>query len=249
MQLDELTNDRFLRQLEDGSLRVASPDDQGNWHVHQDVKQRILTVFKTSGLTSFANGSVDKAALAPRHFNTADGVRLIPGGSAIRAGACVQTGVVVCPPAWINTGAYVDVDTMIDSHALVGSCAQVGKRVHLSAGAQLGGVLEPIGNRPVIIEDDVFIGTQAAVVEGVIIRRNAVIAPGVLLSASVTIYDTVNHTTHTGEVPQNAVVVPGSRPARGEYAQQNNLQLNCPVIVKYRDHNTDAATQLEQALR
>lgn len=244
-----MTNQDFLHKLEEGALRVASPDEQGAWQVHEDVKHRILQVFRTSELAAFDYGAIDKADLAPRRFTTHDSVRLIPYGSTVRAGAHLGTNVIVCPPAWINIGAYVDDDTMIDSHSLVGSCAQVGKRVHLSAGAQLGGVLEPIGNLPVIIEDDVFIGTQAAIVEGIHVKRGAVIAPGVLLSAAVTIYDTVNNTTHQGEIPEDAVVVPGSRPARGDFAAHHHLHLNCPVIVKYRDHNTDAALMLEEALR
>ncbi|WP_428390108.1 2,3,4,5-tetrahydropyridine-2,6-dicarboxylate N-succinyltransferase [Mucisphaera sp.] len=249
MPLEDLTNADFLAQLEAGTLRVAERHDDRTWHVNGQVKQRILQVFATSDLAAFEAGTVDKADLAPRRFRVDAGVRLIPGGSAVRAGAHLAQGVVVCPPAWVNIGAFVDQNTMIDSHSLVGSCAQVGKRVHLSAGAQLGGVLEPIGNRPVIIEDDAFIGTQAAVVEGVIVRRGAVLAPGVHLSKAVTIYDTVHETTHQGEVPEYAVVVPGSRPAKSDWAKSHGLTLNCPIIIKYRDENTNAALMLEEALR
>ncbi|MEQ9454264.1 MAG: 2,3,4,5-tetrahydropyridine-2,6-dicarboxylate N-succinyltransferase [Phycisphaeraceae bacterium] len=249
MPLDDLSNHDFLRQLESGELRVAARAEDGTWTVNEDVKRRILEVFRTSELAAFEGGSVDKADLGPRRFHVEDGIRQIPGGTTVRAGAHVARGVVICPPAWINIGAFVDSDTMIDSHSLVGSCAQVGQRVHLAAGAQLGGVLEPIGSRPVIIEDDCFIGTQAAIVEGVIVRRGAVLAPGVLLTAAVTLYDAVHQTTLKGEVPENAVVVPGSRPATSDWAREHGLQLNCPIIAKYRDPGTDAALMLEEALR
>jgi 2,3,4,5-tetrahydropyridine-2-carboxylate N-succinyltransferase len=167
----------------------------------------------------------------------------------VRRGAHVARGVVVMPPANVNVGAYVDEGTMVDSHALVGSCAQIGKRVHLSAGAQIGGVLEPAGARPVIVEDEAFVGGLVGLFEGVLVRRRAVLASGVLLTASTVLYDLVHGRELLREVPEGAVVVPGSRPAAGDFARERGLQLSSPMIVKYRDARTDAATALEQALR
>jgi len=182
-------------------------------------------------------------------------VRIVPGGSSVRAGAYVGPGVVMMPPAFVNIGAYVDEGSMIDSHALVGSCAQVGKRVHLSAGAQLGGVLEPVGLRPVIVEDDAMIGGNTGVFEGTLIGRRAVLAPGVQLTASTPVYDLVRQEVYRAgpgaplEIPAGAVVVPGSRPATSPWAREHGVALYAPVIVKYRDDRTDAATALEEALR
>jgi 2,3,4,5-tetrahydropyridine-2-carboxylate N-succinyltransferase len=185
----------------------------------------------------------------------APGVRVVPGGSSVRAGAHLAPGVVIMPPAYINVGAWVGEGAMVDSHALVGSCAQVGRRVHLSAGAQLGGVLEPVGLRPVIVEDDAMIGGNAGVFEGTLVGRRAVLAPGVQLTASTVVHDLVRETTYRareGEplsIPEGAVVVPGSRPASGAWAAERRLHLYAPVIVKYRDERTEAATALEEALR
>lgn len=182
-------------------------------------------------------------------------VRIVPGGSAVRAGAHLARGVVIMPPAYVNVGAWVGEGAMVDSHVLVGSCAQIGARVHLSAGAQIGGVLEPIGLRPVIVEDDAMIGGNTGVFEGVLVRRRAVLAPGVQLTAATPLYDLVNETVHRSRpgaplnVPEGAVVVPGTRPARGEFAAEHGIQLYAPVIVKYRDEKTDAATALEEVLR
>jgi 2,3,4,5-tetrahydropyridine-2-carboxylate N-succinyltransferase len=182
-------------------------------------------------------------------------VRIVPGGSSVRDGAYLAADVVIMPPAYINIGAYVDAGAMVDSHALVGSCAQVGRRVHLSAGAQLGGVLEPVGLRPVIVEDDVLVGANAGVLEGTLVGRRAVLAPGVQLTRSTTVYDLVRERTYRAgpdeplTIPEGAVVVPGSRPAAGPFAAELGVQLYCPVIVKYRDESTDAAAALESALR
>ncbi|MEI6876069.1 MAG: 2,3,4,5-tetrahydropyridine-2,6-dicarboxylate N-succinyltransferase, partial [Spirochaetota bacterium] len=179
----------------------------------------------------------------------ASNVRLVPGGSSIRRGAYVAPGVVMMPPAYINVGAWVGAGTMVDSHALVGSCAQIGERVHLSAAAQVGGVLEPAGARPVVVEDDCFVGALSGLFEGVVVRRRAVLAPGVILTGSTVLFDLVKGRELRGEVPEGAVVVPGSRPARGDYATTRGICLYAPCIVKYRDADTNAATALEEALR
>jgi 2,3,4,5-tetrahydropyridine-2,6-dicarboxylate N-succinyltransferase len=185
----------------------------------------------------------------------AEGVRIVPGGSSVRAGAYLAPGVVIMPPAYVNVGAWVGAGTMIDSHALVGSCAQIGERVHLSAGAQVGGVLEPVGLRPVVIEDEAMIGGNTGVFEGILVGRRAVLAPGVQLTAATPLYDLVRGEilrSRPGQplaVPEGAVVVPGSRPASGDFAREHGLHLYAPMIVKYRDERTDAATALEEVLR
>ncbi len=178
-----------------------------------------------------------------------DGVRMVPGGSSVRRGAHVARGVVVMPPAFVNVGAFVGEGTMVDSHALVGSCAQIGRRVHLSAGAQVGGVLEPVNARPVIVEDEVFVGALCGLFEGVVVRERAVLASGVILTASTVVFDLVQEREWTREIPAGAVVVPGVRPARGAFAVSRGIGLSAPCIVKYRDARTDAATALESALR
>ncbi len=241
----------LLDALERGLVRAAAPDGAGGWRVHAWVKEAILLGFRRSAVVPMQAGlpAFDKEGYPPRRFAAEDGVRLVPGGSAVRRGAFVARGVVVMPPAYVNVGAYVDEGTMVDSHALVGSCAQIGKRVHLSAGAQIGGVLEPAGARPVIVEDEAFVGGLVGVFEGVLVRRRAVLASGVLLTGSTVLHDLVHGREVRREVPEGAVVVPGSRPAAGEYAREHDLQLATPMIVKYRDARTDAATALEQALR
>jgi 2,3,4,5-tetrahydropyridine-2-carboxylate N-succinyltransferase len=182
-------------------------------------------------------------------------VRIVPGGSSIRDGAYIAPGVVCMPPMFVNAGAYVDEGTMIDSHALVGSCAQIGKRVHLSAAAQIGGVLEPAGAIPVIIEDDVIVGGNCGVYEGAIVRERAVLASGTIITGSTPVYDLVRETIYRRsheaplEIPAGAVVVPGSRAIQTDQGRQWGLSLYAPIIVKYRDEKTDAATQLEEALR
>jgi 2,3,4,5-tetrahydropyridine-2-carboxylate N-succinyltransferase len=248
----------FLAELEKGSIRAATRDADGVWHVAAWVKEGILAAFKFGVLADFASGAlsfIDKDTIPARRFKIQDGVRIVPGGSSIRRGAYVGKGVVMMPPAFINIGAYVDEETMIDSHALVGSCAQIGKRVHLSAGAQIGGVLEPVGNIPVVIEDDVVVGGNCGIYEGTIVRGRAVIGAGVVLTGSTPVYDVVRGQIYRRtaerslEIPFGAVVVPGARPLKGAFAEQHRLEINTPVIVKYRDERTDSATALEEALR
>lgn len=241
----------LLNALERGEVRAALPVD-GGWEAQAWVKRGILSVFRLSGLEEFPawpGGAVDKGAFAPRAVTLEGGARVVPGGSAVRRGACLRPGAVVMPPAYLNVGAFVGEGTMVDSHALVGSCAQVGRDVHLSAGVQVGGVLEPVGARPVVVEDGAFVGALSGLFEGVLVRAGAVLAPGTVLTASTVIYDLVHETERRGEVPAGAVVVPGNRPARGAWAQEQGLTLYAPCIVKYRDAGTDAATVLEDALR
>ncbi|NCN95249.1 MAG: 2,3,4,5-tetrahydropyridine-2,6-dicarboxylate N-succinyltransferase, partial [Bdellovibrionales bacterium] len=234
--------ENVLNELEKGTLRSAQCEN-GVWKANVEVKQAILAAFKAGELKEF-NGFVDKHNLMPQQFDVSRGVRVVPGGTSIRRGSYVAKGVIVMPPAYINIGAYVDEGTMVDSHALVGSCAQIGKRVHLSAGVQIGGVLEPVGLAPVIIEDDVFVGAGSVIVEGIVVRRRAVIAPGVILSKSVPVYDAVSEKVlpRGSEIPEGAVVVPGSRPISPdlEWASKNGLQLGCAIIIKYRDEKSDA---------
>lgn len=242
----------LLTALEDGSLRAAQRDDEGIWHANTWVKRAILLGFRQTDLVRMDASPVpffDKTAYPLRNFELADKVRLVPGGSAVRRGAFVSPGVVMMPPAYVNVGAFVDAGTMVDSHALVGSCAQIGKGVHLSAGAQIGGVLEPAHQSPVVVEDGAFVGGLAGVFEGVVVRERVVLAAGVVLTAASVVHDLVHGCERRGEIPAGAVVIPGTRPARGEYAVQNGLQVAAPLIVKYRDDRTDAATALEGALR
>ncbi len=244
-------HEALLGALEAGALRAAEPGADG-WRVNAWVKQAILAGFRMSAVVEMAGPGFpffDKAAYPARSLHPGDGVRLVPGGSSLRRGAYVAPGVVVMPPAYVNVGAYVDEGTMVDSHALVGSCAQVGRRVHVSAAAQIGGVLEPAGARPVIVEDEAFLGGLTGLFEGIHVGRRAVLASGVVLTGSTVIYDLVRGRTWTREVPEDAVVVPGSRPASGDFARAHGLSAAAPLIVKYRDARTDAATALEGALR
>src|SRR5579863_3791967 len=254
----------FRNALERGELRSASPDSAvpNGWRVNVWVKQGILLGFRLGVLTDASSTNfsfVDKNTYPVRHFGAGDGVRLVPGGSSVRAGAYVARGAVCMPPMYINTGAWVDEGAMVDSHALVGSCAQIGKRVHLSAAAQIGGVLEPVNANPVIIEDDVLVGGNCGVYEGAIVRTGAVLAAGTILTRGTPVFDLIN-----GEVlratddtpliiPPNAVVVPGSRSinkAKGHpHSQSWDLSLYAPVIVKYRDDKTSLSTTLEDLLR
>ena len=249
--MHQLTWSDIVERLETGQIRAAFQTPDGNWKVNSEVKRAILEGFREGRLVE-QEGFFDKDTVLPRRFELKDRVRLVPGGSAIRRGAYVAPGVVVMPPAYINVGAYVDEGCMIDSHVLVGSCAQIGKRVHLSAGVQIGGVLEPIGQEPVIIEDDSFIGAGVIIVEGVRICRGAVIAPSVTLSRSIAIYDAVHQRIlpKGAPVPAGAVVVPGTRPMQiNAWSKTQKLSLSCPVIVKYRDKSTDAALEMEELLR
>jgi len=244
---------KILDQLENGTVRAAEPDGE-YWSANTDVKEAILAAFKAGKNVEYGGiyeGFVDKENIPPRMFDASDGVRLVPGGSSVRRGAYVADSVVIMPPAYVNIGAYVDEGTMIDSHALVGSCAQIGKNVHLSAGVQIGGVLEPVGQSPVVIEDDCFVGAGAVIVEGILVKKRAVIAPGVTLSKSVPVYDCVNKVVlgKGASIPEGAVVVPGTRPAGNEWARSHGLSVSCPIIIKYRDEGSDASLELEDALR
>jgi 2,3,4,5-tetrahydropyridine-2-carboxylate N-succinyltransferase len=242
----------FLTELERGTIRAAVRGDDGTWQPQTWVKQGILAAFRLGVSVELDGGAlsfVDKDTIPLRRFHAGDGVRVVPGGSSVRRGAFIGKGVVMMPPAFVNIGAYVDDETMIDSHALVGSCAQIGKRVHLSAAAQIGGVLEPIGNVPVVIEDDVVVGGNCGIYEGTIVHTRAVIGAGVIITGSTPIYDQVRGRIHRREIPPGAVVVPGSRRMKGPFAEEHALQLTTPVIVKYRDERTDSATALEEALR
>jgi 2,3,4,5-tetrahydropyridine-2-carboxylate N-succinyltransferase len=208
-----------------------------------------------SGTNEAGLAFFDKDTYPPRPLTLQDGIRIVPGGSSIRRGAYVAAGVVCMPPMYINVGAHVGAGTMIDSHALVGSCAQVGERVHLSAAAQLGGVLEPVNASPVVIEDDVVIGGNCGVYEGTLVRRRAVIGAGVVLTRGTPVYDLEKECVHRAEfgkpleIPENAVVVPGARAAKSNWAREQGISLQTPIIVKYRDEKTDAATALESWLR
>ena len=256
--------DTFLElrnALEAGTLRAAEPDGAAptGWRVNAWVKRGILLGFRIGALTQMSGGGalsfLDKATYPARSFTPEDGVRIVPGGSSVRSGAFVARGVVMMPPAYINVGAYVDEGTMVDSHALVGSCAQIGRRVHLSAGAQIGGVLEPVNASPVIIEDDVLVGGNTGVYEGTIVRRGAVLAAGTILTRGTPVYDVVNRTILKATpatpliIPERAVIVPGSRAVPAGYGRQMNLSVYTPVIVKYRDEKTDLSTTLEELLR
>jgi len=252
------SGEELLDALERGEVRAAEPTGDGSWTVNTWVKEAILELFRTSSLAIHELGPghafVDKGPLSTRRFAVDDGVRLVPGGSAVRRGAHVARGVVLMPPCYVNLGAFVGEDSMVDSHALVGTCAQIGARVHVSAGAQIGGVLEPVGARPVIVEDDVLVGGQTGLYEGVHVGRGAVIAAGTILTGSTRVFDLVHERElETGEgplaVPPGAVVIPGARPARGDWARERGLSAACALIAKYRDAATGRATELEASLR
>jgi 2,3,4,5-tetrahydropyridine-2,6-dicarboxylate N-succinyltransferase len=252
------TFDELLEALERGQVRAAQPSPEG-WQVNAWVKKGILLGFRLGRLVETPPAGplsfVDKDTFPPRRLGLAEGVRIVPGGSAVRRGTYLSPGVVIMPPAYVNVGAWIGEGSMIDSHALVGSCAQVGRRVHLSAGAMLGGVLEPAGALPVVVEDEVLVGGNCGVYEGAIVGRRAVLGSGVILTGSVAVYDLVREQVYrrTPEsplrIPEGAVVVPGSRRLSGGFAESQGLALYAPVIVKYRDEKTDAATALEGALR
>ena len=250
--------------LEAGEARAAEPDESSptGWRVIAWVKRGILLGFRIGVLEALPSDGlsfVDRDTFPIRRFGAGDGVRIVPGGSSIRAGAYVARGVICVPPMYVNAGAYVDEGALVDSHALVGSCAQIGKRVHLSAAAQIGGVLEPVNASPVIIEDDVLVGGNAGVYEGTIVRKGAVLAAGTILTRGTPVFDLVNGTVlrATAEIPlvipEKAVVVPGSRAVTKGKGHPNadawGLSLYAPVIVKYRDEKTDLSTTLEDLLR
>jgi len=252
----------FKQLLNSGRARSAEKKD-GRWQANAWVKQGILVGMKLGVLQESSiplpGGNdwtfVDKDTYPVRRFGVGDGVRVVPGGSSVRDGAYLAPSVVMMPPAYVNVGAYVDEGTMIDSHALVGSCAQIGRNVHLSAASQIGGVLEPVGAVPVIVEDDVLIGGNCGIYEGTVVRTRAVIGTGVILNASTPVYDLVKGEIirKTGDapltIPEGAVVVSGSRKAKGDFAAEHGLAVYTPLIVKYRDEKTDSATALESALR
>lgn len=246
----------FRDQLTQGKIRAAEKKD-GKWTTNPWVKQGILLGFRLGAITEMPAGLsfVDKDTFPARQFTTADRVRVVPGGSSVREGAYIAPSVICMPPMFVNVGAYIDEGTMIDSHALVGSCAQIGKRVHLSAAAQIGGVLEPINASPVIIEDDVLVGGNCGVYEGTLVRAKSVLGAGTILTRSTPLYDLVKGDVYRAtadaplEVPENAVVVPGSRAVKKGKAADWNLSLYTPVIVKYRDEKTDKGIELEDWLR
>lgn len=256
---DRAMFDEFKAALNQGEVRAAERLESGDWRVNSWVKQGILLGFRMGILTDMSFGSglrfFDKDTYPVRSIALQDNVRIVPGGSSIRDGAYVAPGVVCMPPMYVNVGAYVGEGTMIDSHALVGSCAQIGKRVHLSAAAQIGGVLEPVGALPVIVEDDVMVGGGCGIYEGTLVREQAILAAGTILTGSTPVYDLVRNQIYrrgkTGplEIPAGAVVVPGARAVQSEKGQSWGLSLYAPVIVKYRDQKSDAATQLEDVLR
>ncbi|HET7586136.1 MAG TPA: 2,3,4,5-tetrahydropyridine-2,6-dicarboxylate N-succinyltransferase [Gemmatimonadaceae bacterium] len=256
------TIDALLDALESGTVRAAERTPDGAWRAVPWVKHGILLAFRVGTIRDMSPSPdagpfrfFDKDTLPTRALALSDGVRLVPGGSTIRRGAYVAPGTVCMPPMYVNVGAYVGTGTMVDSHALVGSCAQIGERVHLSAAAQVGGVLEPVNATPVVIEDDVFVGGNCGVYEGTLVRERAVLASGVLLTRSTPVYDLVRETVHRAmddaplEIPSGAVVVPGARGVRSPWGATHEISLYAPVIVKYRDPGTDAATALEQWLR
>jgi 2,3,4,5-tetrahydropyridine-2,6-dicarboxylate N-succinyltransferase len=254
----------FRAALTRGEIRAAekiiTEKGESRWTVNSWVKQGILLGFRLGELKAMSDGDVlsfvDKDTFPARRLTVADRIRLVPGGSSIREGAYVAPSVVCMPPMFINVGAYVDEGTMIDSHALVGSCAQIGKRVHLSAAAQIGGVLEPVNAAPVIIEDEVLVGGNGGVYEGTLVRTRAVLGAGTILTRSTPLYDLVRGEIYRAtpddplEVPENAVVVPGSRAVKkGKGKSDWDLSLYTPVIVKYRDEKTDRGVELEDWLR
>ncbi len=248
----------FRDALTAGQIRAAEKT-AGRWTVNAWVKQGILLGFRLGELSEMGSGQclsfVDKDTFPARRFSVGDRVRIVPGGSSVRTGAYVAPSVICMPPMYINVGAYVDEGSMVDSHALVGSCAQIGKRVHLSAAAQIGGVLEPINAAPVIIEDDVLVGGNCGVYEGTLVRARAVLGAGTILTRSTPLYDLVRGevyratTDQSLEVPEGAVVVPGSRAVKKGAGVEWNLSLYTPVIVKYRDEKTDRGVELEEWLR
>jgi 2,3,4,5-tetrahydropyridine-2-carboxylate N-succinyltransferase len=251
------TFQQFRDALTRGEVRSAEKSG-GRWQVNAWVKQGILLGFRLGDLAESGGDGlsfVDKSTYPARHFTVADKVRVVPGGSSIRTGAYIAPGVICMPPMYVNVGAYVDEGSMIDSHALVGSCAQVGKRVHLSAASQIGGVLEPINASPVIVEDDVLVGGNCGIYEGTLVRTRAVLGAGTILTRSTPLYDLVRGEVYRAtpekplEVPENAVVVPGSRVANKGKAAEWNVSLYTPVIVKYRDEKTDRGIELEEWLR
>ena len=252
----------FKEALNRGEVRAAEPDAPAatGWRVNAWVKKGILLGFRMGAIVDMSvdrarQPFIDKSTYPVRAISAGDGVRIVPGGSSIRDGSFIGRGVICMPPMFVNVGAYVGENTMIDSHALVGSCAQVGRGCHISAGAQIGGVLEPVGALPVIVEDDVLIGGNSGVYEGTVVKRRAVLGSGTILNRSIPIYDLVRDAVYTATesepliVPEEAIVVPGSRAVTHPLGKKYGLSLQAAVIVKYRDSKTDARVQLEDLLR
>lgn len=246
-----------IQALEKGEIRVAEKTG-GTWMVNTWIKEAILEGFRTGKLVDMSKDDYsffDKDTLQLRHFSLGDRVRIVPGGSSVRCGAYLAPFVIMMPPSYVNIGAYVDEGTMIDSHALVGSCAQVGRNVHISAASQLGGVLEPAGALPVIVEDNAFIGGNCGIYEGTIIGESAVIGSGVIITRGTPLFDVTKGEflpkSESGQtvVPAGAVVVAGSRPITKGLAKDAGIHVYTPVIVKYRDGRTDASVELETLLR
>ena len=239
----------FQIALNEGKIRAAEKQGE-NWVTNDWVKKGILAGFRMGKIIKMGK-FLDKATYPLQDISNKKNVRFVPGGSAVRQGAFVATNVIMMPPMYINTGAYVDVGSMIDSHALVGTCAQIGKNVHVSAAAQIGGVLEPIGANPVIIEDNVFIGGNCGIYDGIIIKENAILAAGVIITSGTPVFDAVNNYYIPKEpgkpavVPRNAVVVSGTRPLKSN----PDFSIYCPIIIKYRDSKSDTSVNLEEELR
>ena len=253
---------RFKQALNSGEIRAAAPDPKSpsGWKVNAWVKKGILAGFRMGTVVDMSINAArqpffDKATWPVRKFTAESGVRIIPGGSSVRDGCFIGKGVICVPPMYINVGAWVDDGTLIDSHALVGSCAQVGKNCHISAAAQIGGVLEPAGALPVIVEDEVLVGGNCGIYEGTVVKRRAVLGSGVILTRSTPVYDIVREQVYRSTddqplvIPEDAVVVPGSRAISQGKGKEWGLSLYTPVIVKYRDERTDARVQLEDLLR
>jgi 2,3,4,5-tetrahydropyridine-2-carboxylate N-succinyltransferase len=253
---------RFKQALNAGEVRSAEPDAsaRSGWRVNAWVKKGVLLGFRMGAVVDMSVDAarqpfLDKATFPVKQFSTRDGVRIVPGGSSIRDGCFVGRGVTCMPPMYINVGSWVDDGTMIDSHALVGSCAQIGKNCHISAAAQIGGVLEPVGALPVIIEDDVLVGGNCGVYEGTVVKRRAVLGSGTILTRSTPVYDIVRGEVYSATddeplmIPEDAVVVAGSRAITHGPGKEWGVSLYTPVIVKYRDSKTDAKIQLEDLLR
>ena len=253
---------RLKEALNAGTVRAAEPDSSSKtgWRVNPWVKKGILSGFRMGGIVDMSVDAArqpffDKATWPVKHFTASSGVRIVPGGSSIRDGCFIGKSVTCMPPMYINAGAWVGDGTMVDSHALVGSCAQVGKNCHISAAAQIGGVLEPVGALPVVIEDEVLVGGNCGVYEGTVVKRRAVLGSGVILTRSTPVYDVARGVVHSAKedepllIPENAVVVAGSRAITSGKGKDWGVSLYTPVIVKYRDEKTDARVQLEDLLR
>jgi len=253
---------RFKDELNRGAVRSAEPDPaaRSGWRVNAWVKKGVLLGFRMGAVVDMSANEtrqpfLDKSTFPVKRFTTLDGVRIVPGGSSIRDGCYVGRGVTCMPPMYINVGTWVGDGTMIDSHALVGSCAQIGRNCHISAAAQIGGVLEPIGALPVIIEDDVLVGGNCGVYEGTVVKKRAVLGSGTILTRSTPVYDVVRALVYSATddeplmIPEDAVVVAGSRAITHGAGKEWGVSLYTPVIVKYRDSKTDAKIQLEDLLR